>query len=45
MLSAEASLGRPVFRYFDNSPEVIRLVMTTGMTYRLSPRNVKDLPA
>ncbi len=33
------------FRYFDASPEVIRLVVMMYVRYPLSPRNVEDLLA
>jgi putative transposase len=33
------------FRYFNSSPEVIRLVVTTYVRYPLSLRNVEDLLA
>ena len=32
------------FRYFDSSPEVIRLVVMMYVKYPLSLRNVDDLP-
>ncbi len=32
-----------LFRYFDSSPEVIRLVVTMYVRYPLSLRNVEDL--
>ena len=32
------------FRYFDSSPEVIRLVVMMYVKYPLSPRNMEDLP-
>ena len=31
------------FRWFDSSPEVIRLVVMMYVKYPLSPRNVEDL--
>lgn len=31
------------FRYFDSSPEVIRLMVMMNVKYRLSLRNVEDL--
>ena len=31
------------FRWFDSSPEVIRLVVMMYLRYPLSPRNVEDL--
>jgi len=33
------------FRYFDNAPEVIRLVVQMYVRYPLSLRNVEDLLA
>jgi hypothetical protein len=36
------TLSKP-FRYFDSSPEVIRLVVMMYVRYPLSPRNVEDL--
>src|ERR1700722_9654855 len=36
---------RSPFRYFNSSPEVIRLVVMMYVQYRLSLRNVEDLPA
>ena len=53
-LSAQVAVGRPrpylwrmknPFRYFDSSPEVIRLVVQMYVRYPLSLRNVEDLLA
>lgn len=37
-------MGNP-FRYFNSSPEMIRLVVMMCVKYPLSLRNVEDLPA
>jgi putative transposase len=51
-LSAQVAVCRPLpyrrpmkspFRYFDSSPEVIRLVVQMYVRYPLSLRNVEDL--
>lgn len=33
------------FRYFNSSPEIIRLVVVMYIRFPLSPRNVKDMLA
>jgi transposase-like protein len=43
-MSAAMAKSTNPFRYFDSSPEVIRLVVMMYVRYPLSLRNVEDLP-